>query len=404
MGYIIRLSIVLLVSLLLFPPLYGQTNSTFEKGEILLDNSQVITGLIWIVDNPGGLKKVYYKPGVTEMVSEYSAFDLVSISLQSGNRLIVSEAIPTPDGPERKLAEVHFKGNLTLISCTESAHKTYYIIDNEGNVSEMENSYSIPGQAGNYNLTFNNEYIDVLKRHLIDESKYEKQLESTYYNDKSLSKLLKKYHSVNKYDYKVYPPPLFTGFIGAGASLLFMEHQSDVNPDFISTSPFTGLSFIAGLKTAAELIEISYEAALSYGIIYHDNYSEEFDNLISYYEDIARTTIFTNNFNIGINPLNTGKIRPHVGFGIFYNIYTGYSRELTEELFYEDAGLVLNNFYDDFEKPGPFFGAFARVGITYDQGGSNSARLAYTYNKYLGEDPGPKQLHAITISFIHNIF
>ncbi|TFH35645.1 MAG: hypothetical protein E4G95_06645 [Bacteroidia bacterium] len=119
-----------------------------------------------------------------------------------------------------------------------------------------------------------------------------------------------------------------------------MQHQSDINQDFVSVSPFFGVSFIAGLKTAGDIIEISYEPILLYGIIYHDNLTEEFVSLKSYYEDIAKNTILTNTLNISINPFKAGKFSPQVGFGISYNNYLSYSREVKEELYDEDSGIV----------------------------------------------------------------
>lgn len=394
----------LLLSFLPLQIIYGQTNTTFEKGEIQLDNSQVISGYIWIVDNPSGLKKVYFKVDQTGVASDYSALDLVSIKLNLGKRLIVSEAIPTPEGTIRKLVEVHFKGNITLVSQTASTQKTYYIIDNEGNVFELVNTYNIPDQAGRYDLSYNNEYKQLLGAVMIDESKFTDLLNSTDFNDKSISHLLKKYHQANNFEYNIYPPPPFSGFIGGGASVMFMIHQSDINQEFVSTSPFAAFSFIAGLKTAGGRIEISYEPAFLYGIIYHDNHTDGEPNTITYYEDIAKTSILINSINITSIPFNYGKFSPSIGVGFSYNNYLSYSREVTEEIYFEDSGIVFNYFNNDFEKPEPYFGASAKAGINYHPGKSNSLRLYYVFNKYFGDNAGPKEIHAATISFIHNIY
>lgn len=394
----------LLLSFLPLKIINGQTNTTFEKGEIQLDNSQVISGYIWIVDNPSGLKKVYYKPDLTAVASDYSALDLVSIKLNLGKRLIVSEAVPSPEGTIRKLVEVHFKGNITLVSQTGSKQKTYYIIDNEGNVFELVNTYNIPGQAGRYDLSYNYEYKQLLGSVMFDKSKFTDLLNSTDFNDKSISHLLKKYHQANNFEYNIYPPPPFSGFIGGGASVIFMKHQSDLNQGFVSTSPFAGFSFIAGLKTAGGRTEISYEPAFMYGIIYHDNHIDVEPNTIIYYEDIAKTSILTNSINITAIPFNYGKFSPSIGIGLSYNNYLSYSREVTEEIYYEDSGIVFNYFNNDFERPEPYFGASAKAGINYHLINRNSIRLSYIFNKYFGDNAGPKEVHAATISFIHHIY
>lgn len=400
-----KLTALLFVLIISFPPkIYSQSNSSFEYGEILLSNGETIKGYIRIAQKPGANSTVYYREFKTSSVVEYFVFDLISITLDYGKKLIVSEGFPFPEGTIRKFAQVHFKGDYILYSIREGGRISYFIKDNRGEITELLNTYNLPVSGQSNKIQINSEYKETLKSMLGNDAGTTKQIAASEFNPESLSRLLRKYHSSKKIDYTTYPPPTFKAFTGGGTSIQFINHQSDLDKNFTSTSPFGGISFQAGVIVSDRDLEIFIESSLLYGIFFHDNAIELNTEITGYYEDISKVTLFSNSLNLGISPVKFGKFSPYFGMGVSYNNFLSFTREIREELFYKEYDLVINNYEDTFTKPDSYFGFSGKAGLTYSLSINNQLRIGYRYEKYFVDEAGSKNLQGVTISFIHKFF
>ena len=383
--------------------LFSQPNSNFEPGEIVLNNASVLKGYIWIADRSSNVRVVYYKHNPKDPLTEYSVSDLVTISLSYGRELIASEALPTPDGMERKLVKVVFDGTYDLLSLNEDGKIHYYIKNSLGEITELINSFTIPGPADNYKIQFGYEYRKILHNLFDDDVQTSKLIESTAFTAESLSKLLKKYHVSNKLDYKIYPPPFFTMSVAAGGSAYLIQQSSDIY-NSVSTSPFAGAIVSLGFSALNDHVEIRIESGVLYGIIYHDITTELNPNVTGYYEDISNVSLLTNSINLYFSPFRFGKFIPNAGIGISYNNYLTFNEKLTEELFDSSTNTVSTNFFDNDLKPKPFIGVSCKAGVTYSLDRSNYLRLTFNYSRFPGNSSKMISHTGMNISFIHNIF
>lgn len=370
----------------------------------MLNSGEKLKGYIWIVDNPSGSKTVYFKPTLYSLATEYTAFDLIYITMDYGRQHFASEAIPTSTGLKRELVEVHFKGYFTLISFRNSEEISFYIIDNSGEATKLSNTFEKADRSNRYTIKYNYEYRDIIRNILGASSKFDKWIYQTDFTDSSLSSLLKRYHTQNNLDYEIFPPPVLSEFFGASTSAILINHISDIDESFVSNSPFVSFSLMGGITVLDGTFEINIESSVLNGSFYHDHNIEMPLNITAYYEDITKATILSNGLYIGINPFKAGKFTPNIGAGISHNLFLNSSRSVTEELLYNDFSTVITNYYDGFQKPGPVFGLSFRAGVTYSLISDSALRLGYSYTMYNGKSYGMQSSNNLTISYIRNIF
>ena len=76
---------------------------------------------------------------------------------------------------------------------------------------------------------------------------------------------------------------------------------------------------------------------------------------------------------------------------------------MTEELFFENDGVVVSNFLDDFSKPDPYLSTNLGGGLEYSLNKSTSISLNYSYSNIFESNSGNNNFQSISI-MINKIF
>lgn len=394
--------LVVILNCIFLSSVQAQGNN-FKPCEIILDNATTIKGYVWLADQINGSWRIFYKPDMASASIEYSTHDVVSISLEGGKKMFFSEPLDRPDGgSSRELMEMHFQGDISLLSLNMQAKKLLFIAAGDGSLVELTNSILRPDWNNDFSTSFNNEYQNVLRSFLNDPD-FDPEINETSFSTKSISKLLMKYHKKRDLQYSIYPPPPISGFAGAGPSISFLKSNSDIDKNLLSFGPLFGARIFVGFAFYKDLLEINFESHFHSGIQYLDEELDLSSSVIGYYEDRIDLSLISNSLSLSVNPLSLKDFKSTIAFGVSYNSYLSFSRSLAEEVYSINDNTVVTNLYDNFPKPESFIGKFVRLGVAYKFQKTGSLRLDYSYNIY-GVTTGPESMQSISISLTKQIF
>jgi hypothetical protein len=204
-------------------------------------------------------------------------------------------------------------------------------------------------------------------------------INKTGFDPKEITNVLIKYHKQRDIQYETFPPRIFSGFsLGIGPELSTLSHTSDINEDFTSQSPLFGTVISARLRLFNNKVDISALLKHNYGIISHDNSYSNSSLLTLYYEDVIKTSMLSEGLRVTIKPLSFGKLSLCLFGGGDYNQFLNYSRKVTEEILYEIDRIMISSYFDDFDKPDPYFSAILGGGLEYELNKSISISLYYS--------------------------
>lgn len=189
---------------------------------------------------------------------------------------------------------------------------------------------------------------------------------------------------VNKLDNKIKRAPTGFFFAGIGSSYHSVKDISEIDESFISQDPFGGIDFFGGISFFKGLAEISLELSRSYGIITHDNSKNlPYYGYKLFYVDRIETNISGYGVNIGLHPMSGRMISPVLSVSLKSNSYKKYSRSIYEEILVTSTNLVVNNYFDEFDKPDGFQELNIKAGIDLKINDRNHLRsfVSYSYIK-----------------------
>jgi hypothetical protein len=404
MKFLFLFSILLSLAFLLS----AQEKEDYRMGTLWLKNSQSLEGYIWSAAGMSDrLDYLFYKPELNDLADKYYADDIAQFEIWQGSRRFYSILLPVIGSVKvRKIAELHFKGEYSLYSAFNGLDLVFFLADNSGKITRLDNTAGNSEDAEEESVNFNHEYKEYLASTLSDLPGVVQLTENIDYYKKDLLKLLTQYHTVNKLPYVSYPIPWADWYISVGGGTGLFRNMTNV-----TSMEGSFISALSNLNLSCEMVSHKGRAFARLGFArYGGHLFRDFSlensatNSTVFYEERTNLSLISLSCLFGFNLSEVGRFTPYFAAGAEYNRYVHYTNRVMMETLYNEYSVIITD-WNEFENvPGSLPAFVAEAGANFSLASRINMRAGASYGRFFDKTELMKSRINLTVSCVYRLF
>lgn len=388
--------------------LSAQQKEAYRLGTLWLRNAQALEGYIWTAPGMSDrLDYIFYKPELNDLEDKYYADDFSQFELWQGSRRFYSMVLPIGNNKVRKIAELHFKGDYSLYSAFVGQDIIYFIADNTGTITRLDNTIDNGVEGNGSSGNFNYEYRETLASTFSDMPGIVRNTENLNYSRKDLSRVLADYHSGKKLYYVSYPVPKADWFISAGAGMGWVRNRSN-----LTAMAGNFLSPISYINLLGEIVSHTGGKAFarvglsrSGGLLFRDyNLESPLTNTIVFYEERNRISLMSYGCLFGLNMFEIGRFTPYVAAGAEYTSYRSFNNQVMKETLYREEQFIITEWKEYVNLPRNIPSVLAEAGANFKAGQMMYLRAGVSYSQFFDKAEMLSSRINLTVSCVYKLF
>ncbi len=347
---------------------------------------------------------IYFRDSFENIPIRYDADEIISFEYE--NRQFRSYMVPFRGGEYQRITELHFEGaDYTLLSTEDGKDKIFYLISNSGGITMLVNTYSLPGTANRFSVTYNYEFRSVLELVFSEYPNVLNEIKNLEFRAKELVRLLIIYHQEADLPYTLYTIPNGTdGFVGISGGYAQIKSVNLIDIGEPASSPFMDFRLFGEISSEFKPIFMNVGVSYIKGQIWHDLKETDY-NRDTFYDITTAVSMVRLDMRFGLKLFKTGNFSPFLSAGGEYNIYLDYASEgIKEDVFYDDITVVNITLIEDDTKQEAFPGLVMEIGTNYKYNKNSNFRLGLSYHHFFDKTEIMKNGIAFSVSYYHKLF